>query len=218
MVEATKPSKWRRPLFAARLALKDWLYSHDTIIKRGRTQRMLDMIQLLNLPEKCRVIDLGGMGYVWELFDHDFDITLVNLPDGNPTAEFDSNRFTCVTGDACDLANQFADNSFDLAFSNSVIEHVGDETRQQQFANEIKRLAKAYWVQTPSSKFPFEIHTGKPLYWQRRKLMGKELRLSPHLCVLTRRQMKDLFTDGQVYTEKLLGFEKSYTMYRTFIA
>ena len=202
-------------IIRAKLALKNWLYAHDTFIKRGRRQRMLDMIRLLDLPDNCRVIDLGGMGYVWELFENNFDVTLVNLPGGNPTKVIDSKRFTCVTGDACELADKYADNSFDLAFSNSVIEHVGDEIRQQQFAGEIRRLAKAYWVQTPSIRFPIEIHTWSPLFWQRRKLMGKELRLSEDLCVLSRSRMQEIFPDGQVYVERLLGFEKSYTMYRS---
>ena len=201
-------------IIRAKLALKKWLYAHDTFTKRGRRQRMLDMIRLLDLPEKCRVIDLGGMGYVWELFENDFDVTLVNLPGGNPTAASDSKRFTCVEADGCDLSKEYEDNSFDLAFSNSVIEHVGEEDRQLQFANEVRRLAKAYWVQTPSIRFPIEIHTWHPLLWQRRKLMGKELRLSEDLCVLSRSRMQEIFPDGQVYVERLLGFEKSYSMYR----
>lgn len=202
-------------IIRAKLALKKWLYANDTFIKRGRRQRMLDMIRLLGLPENCRVIDLGGMGYVWDLFDNDFDVTLVNLPGGNPTEAIDSKRFNCVTADGCDLSKEYEDNSFDLAFSNSVIEHVGNETRQQQFAGEIRRLAKAYWVQTPSIRFPIEIHTWYPLLWQRRKLMGKELRLSEDLCVLSRSRMQEIFPDGQVYVERLMGFEKSYTMYRS---
>jgi len=54
--------------------------------------------------------------------------------------------------------------SFDAVYSNSTIEHVGDESRQALFAAAVRRLAPAYWVQTPSSHFPIEIHTGVSLY------------------------------------------------------
>jgi 2-polyprenyl-3-methyl-5-hydroxy-6-metoxy-1,4-benzoquinol methylase len=52
--------------------------------------------------------------------------------------------------------------SFDIVFSNSVIEHVGDAESQQQFAHEIARVGRAYWVQTPNRRFPVEPHLLTP--------------------------------------------------------
>ena len=43
----------------------------------------------------------------------------------------------------------FADGEFPLAFSSSVIEHIPEEL-QQAFADEIRRVAKRYYVQTPN--------------------------------------------------------------------
>lgn len=53
---------------------------------------------------------------------------------------------------------QFQDNEFDAVFSNSVIEHVGDYEAQRQMANEIMRVGKRYFVQTPNFYFPIEPH------------------------------------------------------------
>src|SRR4029077_5741526 len=43
----------------------------------------------------------------------------------------------------------FADGEFDLAYCNSVIEHVPPE-RRQAFAVELRRVARGWYVQTPA--------------------------------------------------------------------
>ncbi|WP_255695553.1 methyltransferase domain-containing protein [Rhodohalobacter sp. 614A] len=57
-------------------------------------------------------------------------------------------QFQYVQGDALDM-HMFEDKSFDVVFSNSVIEHVGSFENQRRFADEVRRVGKAYWVQTP---------------------------------------------------------------------
>ncbi len=70
----------------------------------------------------------------------------------------------------------FSDNYFDIVFCNSVIEHVtvpkkevwslysGSEFRrssllhQKEFADEIRRIGKGYWVQSPNKYFPIETY------------------------------------------------------------
>ena len=57
----------------------------------------------------------------------------------------------------------FGDGEFDVAFSNSVIEHVPPEL-QAKFASEVGRVADRYFVQTPNRYFPIEPHYQLPLF------------------------------------------------------
>ncbi len=189
-----------------------------------RGERMRDMVRLINLPERARILDMGGSEDNWKLIDHHYHITMVNLPGFNqpPT---DSDVYESIEGDACDLS-AFGDNAFDAVFSNSTIEHVGDEGRQDAFAREARRLAPAYWVQTPSPKFPVEAHTGALFYWKLPQAV-REWRLDRwakkwpgwiemirETRVLSEARMKSLFPDGRLYKEHRFGMEKSLTMYR----
>jgi len=57
----------------------------------------------------------------------------------------------------------FDDQSFDLVFSNAVIEHVGSRDQQQGFLDEILRVGKRAFVTTPNRRHPIEFHTVTPL-------------------------------------------------------
>jgi hypothetical protein len=193
----------------------------------SRGRRMRDMLRLLNLPDRARIIDLGGTESNWKLIDHNFHVTIVNLPGSRqPITEPES--YELIEGDACDLRSVYGDNSFDATFSNSVIEHVGPEDRQEAFAREARRLAPAYWVQTPSPHFPLEAHTGLFFYWNRSQRMRDRVldrwyvkypgwvEMLRETRVLSSRRMRELFPDGQLYRECRFGIEKSNSMYRPY--
>lgn len=57
----------------------------------------------------------------------------------------------------------FPDRSFDVCWSNAVLEHVGDEKQQILFLKEIKRVGKVAFVTTPNKYFPVEMHTHIPI-------------------------------------------------------
>lgn len=65
-----------------------------------------------------------------------------------------------VYGDGRDLP--FTDDSFDIAISNAVIEHVGNRDQQRQFVGEMCRVANRVFITTPNFYFPVELHTRLP--------------------------------------------------------
>jgi SAM-dependent methyltransferase len=102
-----------------------------------------------------------------------------------------------VQGDACALP--FEDGSFDVVFSNAVIEHVGDRERQRLFVSEALRVGRRVFVTTPNRWFPIEVHTKLPLvHWlpgdvagRAYDVTGKSWARENHL--LGPRDFRDLF-------------------------
>jgi hypothetical protein len=66
-----------------------------------------------------------------------------------------------VTADACRLP--FADKSFDIVFSNAVIEHV-PSAQQKSMASEIMRVGRSWFITTPNFWYPIELHHKVPLF------------------------------------------------------
>src|SRR5215218_3009314 len=96
---------------------------------RLRRRRMEAFVHLVDPPPHARILDLGGTEHLWRWIDHSFDVTILNLPYGEVGASPDKpgadGACRHVTGDATELdRQQFPDKSYDVVFSNSVIEHV----------------------------------------------------------------------------------------------
>jgi hypothetical protein len=124
-------------------------------IRRFRRDRMAEFQRTFRLGPGTHILDVGGTTLNWSLIESRPKITLLNLPtDGEAD----------VVGDGRYLP--FRNRSFDIVFSNSVIEHISSPEDQQRFADEIRRTGRAYWVQTPDRRFPIEPHLVTPfLHW-----------------------------------------------------
>ena len=53
----------------------------------------------------------------------------------------------------------FKDETFDICWSNAIIEHVGNRNKQKTFLSEINRVANKVFFTTPNRYFPFEVHS-----------------------------------------------------------
>jgi hypothetical protein len=200
--------------------------------RRARARRIVELIGRIHARKgRVSIIDLGGEANYWTLLDRAFleaskvRITLVN-PGGIDEAA-DPALFEVVDGDACDLP-QYADHAFDLVHSNSVIEHVGDWPRMEAFAASCRRLAAAYYVQTPYFWFPVEPHFSAPFFhWRseqsrarsllkrghgfsrRAADMGQAMRDVQHARLLDKSQFRFLYPDAVHHDEVVAGLTKS---------
>jgi hypothetical protein len=135
---------------------------------RFRRRRMQRFLHAFPITAETRILDIGGTPHCWELIAERPHITLLNTPRAKGDLR---GAVAWVAGDGRLLP--FLDQSFDIVFSNSVIEHVGDAASQARFAREVARVGRAYWVQTPNRWFPVEQHLLTPIVhwlpkaWQR---------------------------------------------------
>jgi SAM-dependent methyltransferase len=99
-----------------------------------------------------------------------------------------------VQADGRDLP--FSDDEFDIAFSNAVVEHLGDREAQDAFVHELCRAGKHVFVTTPNRLFPIDPHTLLPVaHWlpdRQRKRLIRRPELSG-LRPLTPREFRSLF-------------------------
>jgi hypothetical protein len=207
---------------------------------RRRRFRLLQEIigQIVTRKGHARILDIGGRRDYWALLDPTLapkvSLVLLNYDDELAVGrdESDAMDVTYAQGDGCDMP-QYSDRSFDLAHSNSVIEHVGSLGNCARFADEVRRVADAYYIQTPYLWFPIEPHYGVPfLHWlpaatraqlYHRFKIGYAARMptyragldrADHVELVDQRLMRELFPDGRIVKERLMLVTKSITMVR----
>lgn len=138
-----------------------------------RFERVLRLIQArLAVAETVSILDAGGRPDYWLLLPTNLRprVRIIALNYSTELTSYDVSqserlRVENVAGDACDMP-QYADGAFDIAHSNSVIEHVGGYRRMARFAAEMRRVGRAYYIQTPNFWFPVDPHTAFPFaHW-----------------------------------------------------
>ena len=186
-----------------------WLASRPFIEKGRRHRYELFAAKCLNSREDS-VLDVGsGSGTLIERYNHENPITAIDLLDH--TAHFVNRpnvRF--VQADATRIP--FPDNSFDVAFSNSVVEHLPLVLREA-YAREIRRVSSRYFVQTPNRHFPIEPHYWLPLAQYTPKFVQDWLAArfndGEEIHLLTAQELQALFPDAAIVRERFLGVAKS---------
>ena len=101
-----------------------------------RSRRMEHFRTLFHITSRTRILDDGGTEFNWELISVRPSLRILNLR----FAKIPVRQSHYVVGNGLQIP--FRDRAFDIVFSNSVIEHVGDEANIQAFADEIRRCGE----------------------------------------------------------------------------
>jgi hypothetical protein len=176
--------------------------------------------------ENMSVIDLGGTAESWQRAPvRPARVHVVNL-EHEADADLPS-WLRADQGDACNLPPAILGSSYDLVFSNSVIEHVGGHAQRQRFAEAVHKLADRHWVQTPYRYFPIEPHWlfpgfqflpmsaraqisyRWPLAHTRSASVDDGLAEAMSVELLSRAEMSYYFPHAEIQVERLLGAVKS---------
>lgn len=208
---------------------------YQPIFKLWRKKRFELFLAKIQPQKSDALLDVGGYPQFWLKYPQTvsrIDILNLHLQGGWHPENYPDYSFRRVIGDGC--AMQFPDQSYDIAFSNSVIEHLSTLDRQRAFASEILRVGKRVWVQTPAYECPIEPHFLTPfIHWLPSKLQKQ---LARHFSVwglvnrpnseqvnemvnttrlLTKQEFCILFPGCEIITERLWGlFPKSYIAVR----
>ncbi|MDF5724549.1 MAG: methyltransferase domain-containing protein [Rhizonema sp. PD37] len=206
--------------------------------KKFRDKRFALFLKLFkSVPIPLKILDVGGRQKTWERQDFCQDnpemltITILNVEE----VEVNYHNIKSVIGDARNM-QQFADDEFDIVFSNSVIEHVGNYKEQYRMAQEVQRVGKRYFLPTPNRYFPIEPHFLFPCFqflplwlkmllvrnftlgWRQKTTDKEEARkLVKSVRLLTKKELREFFPNALIYEEKLLFFTKSFIVYEGWI-
>lgn len=205
----------------------------STISRKSRTKKWLQFLDWAKTTPETTIVDIGvntteysdNDNFLERLYGYPEHITAVGL--ASDWQEFHA-RYPAVTTKTANGTNlPFADNTFDIAYANAVIEHVGDQTKQRQFLKEMLRVARRGYCTTPNRCFPIEVHTRIPLLhlvlpkagfdWVL-KSIGKDWAAGDYMHLLSESQLRSLLqevgiTNYTLLKNRLLGFPMTFTLY-----
>jgi SAM-dependent methyltransferase len=229
---AARLSQWLR-----RLAARS---STACRVRRGRL-----FVERLRPTENDRILDLGGGsgGHIAELVPYRKNVTIGELDAEALRRAAETYGFGALQLDGGETF-PVADGEYDVVFCSSVIEHVtgpkeitydledgrqfavSARAAQANFATELRRISKRYFVQTPYKYFPIEQHSFLPFFvvllprrWQVRltRFLFAHGWFKPaqlDFRLLTIREMRALFPDAEIVLERYCGFVKSIVAIR----
>ena len=211
--------------------------SPENPFRRRRIAELNTLIAAVHARKPtCRIIDIGGTRDFWFTWRNHVkldgvEIDCVNMDETHASASgYDA--ITLKKGDARNL-DWAGDGAYDIAFSNSVIEHVGTFRDMRRMAAEVRRVAVRYIVQTPYYWFPIEPHMRAPMvhwlpesviyrlsmltrlgFYERQRTVLGAMGVVQDARLLDVGQMRALFPDAVIEKERVLGLVKSITAVR----
>ena len=201
----------------------------QTRFRARRLARFVSIIdEILAGKDAVNVLDIGGNIEYWLDLEPVWSGRAINFTLVNIEAERISDpRFKSLVADCRDLS-RFADNTFDVVHSNSVLEHVGRWADMRAMAREVRRLAPRYFVQTPNFWFPLEPHFRVPFFhwlpeplrialvrrrgcgaFPRAETIDDAQRFIEDSILIDAPRLAALFPEARIERERFLGLTKS---------
>jgi len=189
-----------------------------SVASRFRLARWKLIQQLLALRGEESVLDVGGTDRSWWFHEWQGIVVRCNLEHTHTDAGIR------VIADGRRLP--FRDHEFDVAFSNSVIEHINTLEGQRLFAAELQRTGRRYFLQTPNKWFPIEPHYLFPFFqflpvvvqrWLHTHFdIGTFRKDDPFgtIRLMSRRELRQLFPSATIVPERVGPFVKSWYVVR----
>lgn len=194
---------------------------------RARARRWRQLLDTFPDLQNMSVLDMGGTVEFWlraPVQPRSVHVVNVEDPPDAPLPHW-------LRADVADVCNPplglLDEGGYDIAVSNSVIEHVGGDQQRAAFAQVAARCAPRMWVQTPYRFFPIEPHwvcpflQFMPLAMRARVAMwwplvhtrpvdfneAVESLMATELIDIT--AMRRYFPDAEIRYERALGLVKS---------
>lgn len=158
----------------------------NKISKFNRSRKYNYFLQTIKPCIDDKILDVGftennyseEANYLEKHYPHQKNITALGIEDAGEKGDF-STLYPLTTVVRYDgNLFPFENDSFDICWSNAVIEHVGKREKQVLFVKEMLRTCKVVYFTTPNKLFPFDLHTKLPFFhWLPKKQFDKVLHL-----------------------------------------
>ncbi len=192
----------------ARRGIRTWLADRYSLRARRRRLALFERLLAPRAGESAVDVGCGTTGLA--TLGTPLEVTGV---DRVPRPDYPGARF--VQADAARLP--FCDDEFDIAYSNSVVEHL-PPAQWAAYAAELQRVGSRWLVQTPNRAFPIEPHALLPAaHWLPPTLRRPYWRLGvagdwEDVRLLRRAEMTRLF--GEPIRERVGPLTKSWISVR----
>lgn len=174
----------------------------ERILVVARERIFRDLMACMRPAPADRILDVGvsdvindGANVLERSYPHQDKITACGIGEGQDfQAAFAEVSYVRIEPNA---RLPFNDDSFDIATSNAVLEHVGSFENQAFFVQELCRVGRRVFISVPNRYFPIEHHTALPLVhysdtlfrWACRITGKSEWTREENLILMTRRRL-----------------------------